>query len=120
MLISQENPGDIALFMKSLLTSYSMYFNFKYKRKGFLFESSYKAVLIDNEAFSLHISRYIHLNPKAQYKTFKYSSYKYYISQDDLSWLDTKTILAYFDGTSYQRFVEDYYNSTQYEENMLA
>lgn len=34
-----------------------------YNRSGTLFEGPFKAVLIDNDAYLLHICRYIHRNP---------------------------------------------------------
>ena len=47
--------------MQSLMTAYTMYYNQKYNRVGSLFQGTFKASKIDNEAYLLHISRYIHL-----------------------------------------------------------
>lgn len=43
LLIYQREEGDMASFMRCVMTSYSRYFNHKYKRTGSLFESRYKA-----------------------------------------------------------------------------
>ena len=50
-------------FLHSLQLRYSMYFNKKNKRVGPLFQGRYKAVMIENDSYLLHLSRYIHLNP---------------------------------------------------------
>jgi putative transposase len=49
--------------MKKLNMGYAKYFNEKYKRKGTLFESRYKSILITQEAHFLHLPYYIHCNP---------------------------------------------------------
>ena len=38
LLIREKEENGISLFMKKLLTGYSMYFNIKYQRTGKLFE----------------------------------------------------------------------------------
>lgn len=56
--------NGITDFMRRISTGYAMYFNGKYKRKGVLFETNYKSILIEDEEYLKHLSRYIHLNPK--------------------------------------------------------
>src|SRR5438105_2134757 len=46
----------ITELMKSIGTAYTMYFNLKYKRVGPLFQGRFKATLIDNDAYLVHIS----------------------------------------------------------------
>ena len=62
-IIRQREASDITEFMKCLMTSYSMYFNIKHKRTGTLFQGRYKAVLVKDDNYILHLSRYIHMNP---------------------------------------------------------
>lgn len=108
LFIYQHQQGAMTEFMRSLLTSYSMYFNKKYKRSGPLFESRYKASLITSDAYLLHITRYIHLNPR-QWRTYEYSSLPYYLHQVTDEWLLPKRVLAMFDEQNdYLKFVEDY------------
>ncbi len=57
----------------SVLTTYTMYFNRRYKRVGHLFQGAYKASQIVNEPYILHISRYIHMNPD-DHKSWPYSN----------------------------------------------
>lgn len=109
--------------IQKLCTSYSMYFNKKYSRVGHLFQGIYKAVNIEGDSYLLHLSRYIHLNPtdvEIDYKTYPYSSYKYFLSEKPPVWLYPNHILEYFKQTSpikpiaeekfnsYKSFVEDY------------
>jgi len=63
LILEQLVEGGITKFMQKLGTGYTMYFNEKYKRSGALFESRFKAILIENDEYLLHLSRYIHLNP---------------------------------------------------------
>lgn len=63
LLMFQKTLTGMTRLLRSLLTNYAMYFNRKYHRIGYLFQGNYKAVLILEEPYLLHISRYIHLNP---------------------------------------------------------
>lgn len=63
LLIHQQKPTDITNFMRALSTSYSMYFNKKYKRVGSLFQGKYRAAVVDNDSYLIALSRYIHHNP---------------------------------------------------------
>jgi hypothetical protein len=103
----------MAQFMRSLLTSYSMYFNRKYKRSGPLFESRYKASLISEDAYLEHVTRYIHLNPR-DWQRYDYSSLPYYLQQISDEWVRPERISSRFsDPTAYLSFVQDY---TQHKE----
>ncbi len=62
-LLIQTKKTPLAKVMSSLLTSYSMYFNRKYKRIGTLFQNRFKSKLCDKDSYFLGASRYIHLNP---------------------------------------------------------
>ena len=60
ILVRQKETNGITSFIQSLCTRYTMYFNKKYNRVGPLFQSVYKAVLVQTEEQFLHLSRYIH------------------------------------------------------------
>lgn len=108
LLIYQTDVPYLEKFMRSLMTSYSRYFNLKYKRTGSTFESRYKAVCIDQESYLQHISRYVHLNPR-RWASYKYSSLVYYIDGDEPYWLKTNRILEQFiSRQNYYKFVADY------------
>lgn len=63
LLIKQVSENGITEFMRKIGTGYTMYFNIKNERIGRLFESRFKAKIIDSNSYLMHISRYIHLNP---------------------------------------------------------
>lgn len=117
LLVKQKENGLMKNFMQSLLTRYSMYFNKRYNRVGPLFQGIYKAVLVNEEPYLLHLSRYIHLNPLEYMPdlTKAYSSYGDYLGQRRTSWLNPSAILSYFNQTktikgvnTYREFVEAY------------
>jgi len=108
LLVYQSEQGAMPRLMRSIMTSYSRYFNHKYKRSGALFETRYKASLIENEAYLLHISRYIHLNPR-YYKRYPYSSLGYLTGQPSPEWLQPEKIQDLFGSAEkYKEFVADY------------
>jgi len=63
ILVREKIEGGISKYMLKLLTSYSMYFNKKYKRTGGLFEGKFKSNHVDNDNYLKYLYSYIHLNP---------------------------------------------------------
>ena len=108
LFVLQTERGDLAAFMRALMTSYSRYFNLRHGRSGSLFESRYKAALIYDDSYLMHISRYIHLNPRS-WKYYPYSSIGYYRKGSEPSWLQTAPVLDRFrDRAGYIAFLYDY------------
>lgn len=122
LLIKQTTRDGMPKFLQRLSSTYSMYFNKRYKRVGYLFQGRYKAVLITQDSYLLHLSRYIHLNPTQLKRpdpfSYSYSSYPYYLRKKRASWVKPNFILDYFSQTrnssdlekinSYKQFVENY------------
>lgn len=108
LFVYQQEVPYLEKFMRSLLTSYSRYFNLKYKRTGPLFEGRYKAVRTDNDSYLQHITRYIHLNPRL-WRNYRHSSLTYYQRADRPDWLVPERILGLFRSKDeYMEFVADY------------
>ncbi len=108
LFVFQRQPKDLTSLMQSVMTSYSRYFNKKYKRSGPLFESRYRASLITDDVYLEHISRYIHLNPR-DWRTYAYSSLPYYLQRDEVSWVRPQRIISLFESpAAYENFVADY------------
>lgn len=108
LLYMRSGNTAVKQFMKSLLTAYTMYYNKKYKRVGSLFQGTFKASRIDNEAYLHDISRYIHRNPR-NYESYHYSSFKNYINLKNEMWLKTERISSLFsDSKEYAKFVADF------------
>lgn len=121
-LIQQTSSGAMEGIMRSLSTRYSMYFNKKYNRVGSLFQNIYKATIVTTEPYLLHLSRYIHLNPLEYTQDLikAYSSYGEYLGLRKTPWIETDTILSFFNqqtlpelnkAQSYKKFVESYQGS---------
>lgn len=122
ILAYQEDEADaISDFIRSLCTAYTMYFNHKYKQSGHLFQGIYKASRIKNESYLLHITRYIHLNPRT-YRTYKWSSIGAYLGRPVPSWLQPD-LVSNLSADKYLAFLEDYQDkkvTNQYIKNQLA
>lgn len=106
LLYQEADPTTITHFMRSISTAYSMYYNAHYKSQGHVFQSTFRASRITNDAYLMHISRYIHLNPKT-YKTYKWSSLAYYLGKDSPKWLSPYRVLD-MSPAQYTNFLEDY------------
>ena len=109
LLVQQTSKHGITDIMKCLCTNYSVYFNRRNDRVGRLFQGIYKAVLVQNDSYLLHLSRYIHLNPHviSEPDNYPYSSYKYYLGNAP-KWLDKKPVSDLFTGISeYQKFMHN-------------
>ncbi|MFA5936297.1 MAG: transposase [Candidatus Paceibacterota bacterium] len=63
ILITQKVENGTSKFMQKLSTSYSMYYNKKYKRTGGLFEGKFKSQHADTDQHLKYLFSYIHLNP---------------------------------------------------------
>ena len=63
LLVKMREGTTISAFMHRMGTSYSMYFNKKYKRTGGLFEAKYKATHVTDDEYFQYLFAYIHLNP---------------------------------------------------------
>ena len=100
LLVKEISAGGISKFMEKLGTGYSMYFNKKNGRTGFLFQGNFKAEHVDSDEYLKYLFAYIHLNPvkliEAEWKEtgirdkqraqkylgqYRYSSYRDYLGE---------------------------------------
>jgi len=113
LLIQNLEDGILSVYMHRVLTAYSKYFNAKYKKKGHVFEGPFKAVHTKNNDQLLHLTSYIHKNPKeiegwdSSYDKYPYSSYQDYIGLNRWGhFLSTDIVLKQFkDQIKYKDFV---------------
>lgn len=109
LILKQLQDDGISLFMGNLLNSYSKYFNLKHQRKGPLWESKFKNVLVKDDEQLLHLTRYLHLNPVTGYlcnnpKDWQYSSFKEYTDLTDFGLCKFDDILD-INPVRYRQFV---------------
>lgn len=108
LLCYQKEKAVLSSLMKSVMVAYSQYAGRQYCRTGSLFESRFKAALVNKDDYLLHVSRYIHLNPRS-WKRFPYSSLRYFCSGGEPEWLQTEKILEQHSSRkAYLNFVSDY------------
>jgi putative transposase len=116
LLVGVQDKTKLTEFMRKVGTGYTNYFNQKYVRSGHLFQGKYKSILIENDEYLTHLSRYIHQNPKKSKKlnieslyNYKYSSYLDYIGKVNFPSIISKDFLeGYFTGPAdYKSFVEN-------------
>ena len=69
LLVKEKMENGISLFMKKLLTGYSMFFNKKYERSGNLFQGRFRNQHADTDQYLKYLSAYIHLNPLKMMRT---------------------------------------------------
>ena len=117
LLLDQNEPKSITALLQGVCTSYTMYFNRKYKRVGHLFQGRFKASTIANDAYLEHISRYIHLNPK-DYLKWNYSSLPYYLGKKKAEWISPQPILEIIPQNQYLKFLSDYKNHKEMLEHL--
>ncbi|OGM05243.1 hypothetical protein A2715_04795 [Candidatus Woesebacteria bacterium RIFCSPHIGHO2_01_FULL_39_32] len=119
LLLKQVDDISLQNFMQAIVTRFSIYFNKRYDRVGSLFQGRYKAVLILEDNYLLHLSRYIHLNPSEYTDNLvdAYSSYGEYLGLRKTKWVKPDFILNFFNKEvapefkkviSYKDFVENY------------
>lgn len=97
ILLTPLIEGGVSKFMQKLGTSYSMYFNNKYKRTGSLFEGKFKSQHVgQNDKYLKYLFSYIHLNPiKLIQKDWKEKGIKN--KEKALSYLDEYVFSSYID-----------------------
>lgn len=113
LVLKQLSENGISDYMRKILDSYTRYFNLSHKRKGPLWESKFKSVLLDNDEQLNHLVRYVHLNPSTAKLVDKpehwlYSSYNEYLGkqEDNLSLCQFDDVLN-IEPKSYRKFVND-------------
>ncbi len=86
LILKQLAENGITIFMRKILDSYSRYFNIRHNRKGPLWISRFKSVLVSDDEQLLHLTRYLHLNPTTaglvkKPEDWKESSYNEYLGK---------------------------------------
>ncbi len=103
-LLIHEIKDNISLIMKRLGGSYAYWYNWKYERKGYVFQDRFKSENVEDDSYLKTVIRYIHQNPvKAgiieKPEAYPWSSCRVYFGDKDYPYDLTKTsfILGLFD-----------------------
>lgn len=62
-LLIKEGIEDISVSLKRLGTGYAQWYNKKYRRCGHVFQDRFLNEPVEDDAYLLTVSRYIHMNP---------------------------------------------------------
>src|SRR3989338_1457520 len=110
-ILRQTAEKGIERFIHKLSVSHSKYFNLKYSRVGTLFQSRFKAILVDTNDYLLHLSVYVNLNDVAhshgEKQKLSKSSWGEYIGESSEELCDKSIILDQFKSKKeYRKFAE--------------
>jgi len=101
-LLLKTNLGNLSKAMHWLGTTFTGRFNKRHSRSGHLFQGRFKSIIVENDAYMLQLSCYIHRNPLKsglvkRLVDYPWSSYPIYAyGKRAPEWLTTKVILAQF------------------------
>jgi REP element-mobilizing transposase RayT len=113
-LARQESERPLSDWIQTLFNGYTQAINKQQGRSGTLFQGRAKHILVDNDAYLIHLARYIHYNPvEARLvhlpEKWAYSNYAEWIGQRKGTLMDVEFIKSYFpQPDDYRRFVMDY------------
>ena len=99
-LLLRTRRANLSKAMQWLGLRYTTRFNFKHSRSGHLFQGRFKSMLIQNDAYLLQLSYYIHRNPLRagmveRLGDYRWSSYRAYAYEKRApEWLNTEVILS--------------------------
>lgn len=88
LLLYQKRTQGISQYMQRVLTAYTKYFNTRYASVGHLFQGPFQAIPVASNEQLLHLSAYIHRNPREinQWRkkehTFPWSSFQDYVGSN--------------------------------------
>ncbi|NLK69373.1 MAG: transposase [Clostridiaceae bacterium] len=92
-LLMKEDTEDLGLAFKRIGASYVYWYNWKYNRRGHLFQDRYRSEAVNNDSYFLTVLRYIHQNPiKAgiveNISNYRWSSYNEYLGESKICDID--------------------------------
>ena len=105
-LLVRSRLANLKRAMQWFGTTYTQRFNRRHYRSGHLFQGRYKSIIVQNDAYLLQLSYYIHRNPVRagivkRLADYRWSSYRVYAyGRKTPEWLSTDLILSQFEGES--------------------
>ena len=124
-LLLQTNRANLSRAMQWLGVTYTRRFNIQHGRSGHLFQGRFKSIVVENEAYVVALSCYIHRNPMRagmvkRLETYRWSSYpSYAYHRKAPEWLKTDLILSFFSGRDPQKAYREKVQGYAREEKSL-
>ncbi|MDY6973082.1 MAG: transposase [Thermodesulfobacteriota bacterium] len=101
-ILLKTNRANLSKAMQWIGLTYTRRFNLRHFRAGHLFQGRFKSIIVQNDAYLMRLSCYIHRNPLRagiveRLADYRWSSYKAYAYSDKApEWLKTKPIFSQF------------------------
>ncbi len=125
ILLRQKAANGISQFISNVINSFTRYFNLRYKRKGPIFLTKFKARRVMNREEFIHTSRYIHLNCYSsglitnieEIVNYPWSSLKEYFHPTGNSLVNTSYLMVLFNNNM-ENFKKFIFNQADYQKNL--
>lgn len=124
-LLLRTRRANLSRAMQWFAGTYTRRFNNRNGRSGHLFQGRFKSMLVENDAYLLQLSCYIHRNPLRaglvqRLVDYRWSSYRAYAyGQKPADWLATGLILKQFDVSNPHQAYREKVQSYAREEERL-
>jgi len=124
-ILFRTNRANLSKSMQWLGATYTRRFNNKHLRSGHLFQGRFKNIIVQNDAYLMQLSCYIHRNPLragmvkrlADYAWSSYPAYAY--GKAHPKWLNLNVILSQFSTKDRHRFYREKVQRYSKEEKRL-
>lgn len=115
LTLFEKKENGISNYMHRVQMAYAKYFNTKYKKVGHLFEGAFHSIRVRGNTQLLHLSAYIHKNPRdirewrGHEHTYPWSSYQDYLGKNRWgSLLQSDIVRGQFSTADlYKKFVDE-------------
>lgn len=113
-LIRQDSDKPIYKIFNDSLSAYVRHYNYKYKRKGTLFEGHLQHKNVNNEKYLLYLCQYIHFNPKKaglvdNLEDWKFSNFLEWIGKRNGTLFDDEILKNhYYDSKTYAECITEH------------
>jgi REP element-mobilizing transposase RayT len=103
-LLVRTRQANLKKAMHWFGTAYTQRYNRRHFRSGHLFQGRYKSIIVQNDAYLLQLSYYIHRNPLRagtvkRLADYRWSSYRFYgYGRRAPDWLSSELVLSHFKG----------------------
>ncbi len=114
LILKEREENGISCYMQRILNAYTKYFNAKCGKSGHLFQGPFQVIHIEDNEQLLHLSAYIHRNPRElkQWENkedlFPWSSYQDYARENRWNDLLKHQVITgqFSDGEEYKNFID--------------
>ena len=113
LLLGQQGTFTIGQFLRSVVQSYSQYYNKRYSKRGRVFESLPAPKEVDNHEYLITLCTYIHLNPVraglvSEVENWPYSNYHEFVGRRNSELIERTIVSEWFNSPEeYEQYIAD-------------